>query len=66
MYYTDDPIRDFERWDRERERRLEFLPVCVDCGHHIQADYFYEINGEPICPACMESGYRKEMEDYIE
>lgn len=65
-FYSDDPIADFNRHDAEMNKRLENLPVCADCGEPIQDDYFYLINDEAICPACLESGYRKQIDDYIE
>lgn len=66
MFITDDPLLDFWRHDREQAKRLERLPVCIDCGEPIQADHYYQICDEIICPECMESSYRKETEDYIE
>ncbi len=57
--YTDDPLRDFERWDAERERRLAQLPTCADCGEHIQDETAYYINGEWICKDCMDSYLRE-------
>ena len=65
-FYSDDPIKDFERRDEEQTKWLEQRPVCSECGQHIQADFYYEINGEAICPECLETYYRKEVEDYIE
>lgn len=66
MSYTDDPLLDFDRFDREQQKRLDRLPVCADCGEAVQDDHFYLINDAVICPDCMESGYRKEIDDYIE
>lgn len=65
MSYTDDPLLDFDRFDREQQKRLDRLPVCADCGEAVQDDHYYLINDAVICPDCMESGYRKEMDDYI-
>lgn len=65
MSYTDNPLFDFECYDREQQSRLDKLPVCADCGEAIQADYYYLINNEIICSDCMESSYRKEIDDYI-
>lgn len=48
-----DPLDDFARLDREQARWLEQLPVCDICDNHIQEDY-YQINGENICPDCLE------------
>lgn len=56
--YTDDPLRDFERWDAERERRLAQLPTCADCGEHIQEETAYYINGDWICRNCIDSYLR--------
>jgi formylmethanofuran dehydrogenase subunit E len=55
----------WEAHDREQEKRLADRPICADCGEHIQHDHFFLINDEAICPDCLESGYRKETEDYI-
>lgn len=66
MSYTDDPLLDFDRFDREQQKRLDKLPVCADCGEAVQNDHYYLINDAVICPDCMESGYRKEVDDYIE
>ena len=63
---TDDPLRDYERWDAEREAELEMLPICAECGERVTDDHFYEINGEVICPDCLRAYYRKEIEDYID
>lgn len=66
FYRTDDPVADFMRYDAEQERALEKLPKCADCGNPIQNDHFYLINDEPICPDCLDSGYRKSTDDFIE
>lgn len=64
MMWTDDPVFDAERYMAEQEAKLEKQPICADCGEHIQADHFFMINGEPICPDCLDSNYRREMDDY--
>lgn len=66
MRFTDDPIRDFARWDAEQARMLEHRPECADCGERVQEDYYYLINDEVICPNCLESGYRKSIDEYID
>ena len=65
LLYTDDPARDFEAWDAEQERRLARLPECADCGHPIQDETAFYINGEWICEGCMEA-YRMNIGDYTE
>lgn len=54
MFYTDDPIRDFERYDREQARQLEQLPKC-ECGRTI-FDY------DTICEECRETQWREEID----
>jgi len=66
MFYSDDPIRDYENWDAEQQRRLDKLPKCSECGEPIQTEECYEINDELICPDCMETNHRKWVEDYVE
>lgn len=53
----------WEAHDAEQARQEAKLPVCVDCGDPVQDDHYYEINDEVICPDCMESNYRKEVDD---
>lgn len=65
MYYTDDPVADFARHDAEREAALECLPVCSECGEHIQDEYCFEINDEIICETCMVEHYRKFTTDLM-
>ena len=53
MRYTDNPIDDFNRWDRERERRREQLPRCDVCGEHIQQDDAVFLDNEWYCDDCL-------------
>ena len=66
MPFSDDPVRDAEQYYARQDRELERRPVCDECGHHIQADHFYWNDGKRICPECLETYYRKEVEDYME
>lgn len=63
MSYTNDPVADFDAWDTEQNKRLEQLPVCCYCTEHIQQDHYFLINDEVICPDCMDSYFRKEVDD---
>lgn len=56
----------WEQHDRERERELQKLPKCDECGERIQDDYLYEINGELVCIECLDKNHCKHTEDYIE
>lgn len=62
MFRSDNPLRDFERHDREEATWLESRPKCGNCGLPIQDDHYYLINGDNICPRCLEDEYRKEIE----
>lgn len=37
-FYSDDPVRDAERYIAEQENRLELLPKCTSCGQPIQQE----------------------------
>lgn len=65
MYTTDDPLRDFARYDAEQARELAKLPVCAECGEPIQTEECYEINDELICPECLEHYHRRRVDDYV-
>ena len=60
LYYSDDPLLDFERWDRDQVKLLEELPVCADCEEPIQDESAYYINGDWICKDCM-STYERDV-----
>lgn len=61
-FRSGDPLDDFHRWDREQEEDLKKLPVCDICNHPIQDDHFYQINGDNVCPGCLENEFRKEVD----
>lgn len=60
VFYSNDPIADFDAWDAEQNRQLAKLPVCADCDDPIQDDFAYYINGEWICERCMDA-YKTEV-----
>lgn len=53
FYYSDDPVRDFERMDRDQSAYLRSLPVCEYCGEPIADDELYEIDGAEIHCDCL-------------
>lgn len=61
MPWTDNPVADFERHDREQARRLAQLPTCERCCDAIQQERAVCINGFWYCDECIEL-YRKEIE----
>lgn len=54
MFYTDNPVSDFERYDAEQEEQLRKLPICCECKNHIQQDRAVKIKGEFYCDPCLE------------
>ena len=65
MYITDNPHKDFDRWDREQANAIKLLPRCCECDEAIQDEYCFEINGETICETCMRENHRKYTADLI-
>jgi formylmethanofuran dehydrogenase subunit E len=61
MAWTDDPVADFERHDREQAKLLEKLPVCYRCDNPIQQERAVCIDGFWYCDECLEH-YRREVD----
>lgn len=61
-----DNYSEWEHHERQQEAWLRKLPVCYECGEHIQDDDCWELNGELICTDCLEANHKKCTEDYIE
>lgn len=60
MYRTDDPIRDYDRWEIEQlnryNRSVQNAPCCTWCGASvIDFDFVYDVNGDYICEDCIDS-----------
>ena len=67
MYRTDDPHRDFDRYEDRRQREIARRPRCSECENPIMDDQFYEFeDGKYICPKCLEENHSRWTEDYIE
>lgn len=66
MNYTDNPLTDFDNWDREQEKQLARLPRCSECGNSIYPDEFlFDFNGEVICEKCLNDNHRKWGDEFI-
>ncbi len=61
MVWSDDPIADFNRHEAEQQKKLEQLPVCVDCGEPIQQETAVFLGGEWYCDSCIDA-YRMDVE----
>lgn len=55
----------WEAHDREQQKKLKQLPKCDYCDEPIEDDFLYEINGEYICEHCLDTYFRKAVEDII-
>lgn len=65
MYFSNDPVADYDRHCAQQERKLKKFPKCDNCGEHITDEYFYNIDGTFLCEECIRD-YRQNTEDWIE
>lgn len=59
----------YEQWLSKEAREESWLrsrPVCAHCGHPIQEETLFVIEGEPWHEECAISEFRKYTEDFIE
>ena len=64
MSWSGDPIRDYDRYDAERQRAQDRLPQCCECGEPIQSDECYELDdGKYFCPECLDEKYKRWTDD---
>ena len=61
MFYSSNPVADFERYDAQQEAELDKLPVCVCCEQPIQEEYGFCIDGDWYCEECLNAEFRKEI-----
>ena len=54
MTWTDDPVRDFERYDAEQEEKMSGFPTCSICGEVVYDDYLTDMYGDIICKNYLE------------
>ena len=65
MTWTDDPARDADRYFSEQEARLEKLPECEYCGHKIQDEDLFDIEGTLYHVSCAEELFKKDVNNYV-
>ena len=53
MILTDDPLYDYESYDKLCRKFLDKRPICCQCGEHIQDEYGYDFNGDWYCENCI-------------
>lgn len=56
----------FNKHYESQQLKLKKFPRCTNCGHYIQDDYYFEIDGDYFCEECMIENYRKDVGDYVE
>ena len=55
-FYSDNPVRDFSRWDAEQERKRErhCRGACTHCGEDIYDwEDYYDIDGTLLHDDCL-------------
>ena len=67
VYYSNqmkdgENMDNYERWERydaEKQKKLDALPLCECCEEPIQDEYAYRIDNELICQECLELNYKE-------
>lgn len=66
MSWSGDALRDFDRHDREQERRLNRYPKCKYCDQRITGDFVFVFDGDCMCEECLNEEHRQYVDDYME
>lgn len=66
MSWTDDPERDFDRYDRELADKLDRLPRCCCCDEPIQQEEAIYYNDQWCCKECESEFWDDIREDFLE
>lgn len=53
MIRTDDPLRDYMRWEDEEYLKELARPICCECGEHILGEYVWDFHGCYYCESCV-------------
>jgi formylmethanofuran dehydrogenase subunit E len=54
IFRSDDPGRDFDRWDAYQTKQLQSCPRCSKCGDYIQDDSGRDSDDELLCEYCFD------------
>lgn len=52
-YRSDDPERDWDSYCEAQENAMAHLPICANCGEHIDQDDAVFIDGKWYCDNCL-------------
>lgn len=70
MFHSRDWVPDYaelhDRYEAEQQRQLDKLPKCEYCGKPIGDDYLYDLDTTIICELCLNTHFRKPVDDYVE
>lgn len=66
VFYSNDPIRDAERYLAAQERELEGLPVCCECKDAIQQEKAIYVEGKWYCSECELDAWAVVRKFYLE
>lgn len=66
MFYSDNPLADFDKYDRWQQEQLEKRPKCYGCGDPIQGSRCYCHKGHKYHLTCWELAASDIMPEYIE
>lgn len=53
-YYSDNPVRDADRYLDDEMEFSQSLPVCHGCGDSIAGEYSYPVGDHLYCQDCWE------------
>lgn len=53
------------RYDAERERELDRMPKCAECGEPIQDEHCYKFGHEFYCEQCVKDNHRVWTDELI-
>lgn len=59
---SDDPIRDYDRWEYQNALWERSRPICEDCGDPITEEYMWDFHGKKYCEKCVRD-HREYIED---
>lgn len=65
IFRSDSLSRDIDNFLEAEAKALAKLPQCSECDEPIQDEFYYEINGEPICEGCLNE-YRRSTEEFMQ
>lgn len=66
MTWSDDPEKDFERYDAEQQKDLDRLPVCCCCEEPIQQEKAIYYNDQWCCESCEDQFWQDIRIDFLE